>query len=322
MSNSDPLISFIIPAKNEEVLLPQTLKSIRQYASDLFVYEIIVVDNDSTDSTPSIAETYGACVISKETGTIGALRNAGSRIAKGKFLVFLDADVSITQQWCDVVGGVLQNIADDMPVITGSRCSVAEDAGWIADAWFRRAPMEHETTHVGTGHMIVGREAFDKLGGFDESLRTGEDYEFCERAKRQGGRVFENRNLRVVHYGVPATLLEFAKREVWHGSGDAESLSNMLKSKVAVLSLLFLLAHIWLVVSLIVSADEVMLYILPALLVLLIVAGSAIKKYYFSSVGVVLKNMVLYYFYFWGRSLSLLYRVFHIKESASPRVGR
>src|SRR5207253_897067 len=90
------MISFIVPAYNEETELPSTLGAIRAATSGLSQpVEIVVVDDASTDATPKIAEQAGARVVSIHRRQIAAARNAGARAARGEYLFFVDADTRI-----------------------------------------------------------------------------------------------------------------------------------------------------------------------------------------------------------------------------------
>src|SRR5205814_6990208 len=92
------MISFIIPAHNEEHELSKTLAAIRTAASGgAQPYEIIVVDDASTDATPEIASRAGAKVIPINRRQIAAARNAGGRAAEGEYLFFIDADTRINR---------------------------------------------------------------------------------------------------------------------------------------------------------------------------------------------------------------------------------
>src|SRR5438045_5583788 len=90
------MISFIVPAYNEEHELSKPLAAIRTAASGAAQpYEIIVVDDASTDATPEIASRAGAKVIPINRRQIAAARNAGGRAAEGEYLFFIDADTRI-----------------------------------------------------------------------------------------------------------------------------------------------------------------------------------------------------------------------------------
>src|SRR5204863_2905385 len=102
---SKPMISFIVPAYNEEHELSYTLAAIRETVSGATQpYEIIVVDDASTDATPKIASDAGAKVIAIDRRQIAASRNAGERAAQGEHLFFIDADTRINR--AHVSGGI------------------------------------------------------------------------------------------------------------------------------------------------------------------------------------------------------------------------
>jgi glycosyltransferase involved in cell wall biosynthesis len=92
------MISFIVPAHNEELELPATLAAIHAAAMDVAQpYQIIVVDDASTDATSEIAMRAGAKVVRIERRQIAAARNAGRQAAQGEYLFFVDADTRIKQ---------------------------------------------------------------------------------------------------------------------------------------------------------------------------------------------------------------------------------
>ena len=91
------LVSFIIPAYNEERLLGGTVDAIHQAARALGdPFEVIVADDASSDRTAAIAREHGAHLIAVEFRQIAATRNAGARAANGEMLVFVDADTIVT----------------------------------------------------------------------------------------------------------------------------------------------------------------------------------------------------------------------------------
>src|SRR5881398_2049198 len=85
------MISFIVPAYNEEAELPGTLRAIRSAASG-YEYEIVLVNDGSTDATGAIGEKFGARVISIERRQIAAARNAGAAAARGNVFIFVDSE--------------------------------------------------------------------------------------------------------------------------------------------------------------------------------------------------------------------------------------
>ncbi|MDH4134248.1 MAG: glycosyltransferase [Gammaproteobacteria bacterium] len=302
----NPEVSFIIPALNEEQHIGQTLGSIRRAMDSLYRYEIIVVDHGSRDRTASIAMAGGATVLSQRGGTIATLRNRGAAHSRGAVLVFLDADVELTSEWKLNFPEALQHLREQPTQITGSHCNAPSDGNWLERYWFRHFAEERNVSHIGTGHLIISRAAFESAGGFDEGLETGEDYEFCRRVVRRGGSVLNNPALEVIHRGFPATIKEFVRREAWHGRGDVRSWSDFRSSRVGIAAALFLLLHLLIPVALLLGAAGrwVMIGALAGIAGLLL--ASSLFKYGHSPWRVILVNAGIYYFYFLGRGLSVM----------------
>src|SRR4051812_37220387 len=102
------MVSFIIPAHNEELWLPRTLSaihaSVRACAEP---WEIIVVNDASTDRTEEIARQCGATVVNVNYRQIAATRNSGARSASGERLIFVDADTIVA---ASVVASALRSM--------------------------------------------------------------------------------------------------------------------------------------------------------------------------------------------------------------------
>ncbi len=170
---TSPAISFVIPAYNEELLLPRTLDSIHATARELRLdYEILVADDASTDRTGTIAADHGARVVSVSHRQIAATRNSGARAATGGLLVFVDADTVVP---VGPVAGALEAIASG-GVAGGSTCAFdGTIPGWARVLvpplmtlyrWARLTP---------GAFVFCTREAFDAVGGFDETVFGGEE---------------------------------------------------------------------------------------------------------------------------------------------------
>jgi glycosyltransferase involved in cell wall biosynthesis len=311
------VLSFIIPAFNEEENIANTLEMIKKHVPEVVQYEIIVIDHDSTDDTFNLAKKNGARVFKKRDGTVAALRNFGVKMSTGDVFVFIDADVVLTKEWNSAIHSVLNNIRSGNRIITGSWVCVPDQAGWIERYWFE--PLQTiSNTHVNSGHMLISRKLFDELSGFDENLETGEDFDISMRAKTLDIQVVENLSLKVVHIGYPKSLWEFIVREYWHGKGDATSVYAIARSKVAVTSLIYIALHAIAIISWSISYNTLMIYSTVLLIILLCVGVSA-TKYKLESVSVIGVNSILYYFYFFARSSSLLAGMFRRKMKKRQR---
>jgi glycosyltransferase involved in cell wall biosynthesis len=293
--------SFVIPAYNEEKNIVNTLDALKKYAPGDF--EILVVDHGSSDRTVELAEKNGVSVYIHPEGTIGGLRNYGVRKSSGEILVFLDADVLLTGEWAEHIGGVANQLSNGARILTGSWYSVPDNPNWIESCWFE--PLQHgKNTHINSGHLVISRKLFDEISGFDERLETGEDYDISMRAKAAGLQIVDNTQLRVIHEGYPKSLVEFIKREYWHGKGDAHTIKTVLSSKIAVIGVVFVMLHVMLFIAPFVAGMN-LVYALVAT-ILIIVFGMSLIKYGYRSLSMIFTNAFLYYCYFWARGISVL----------------
>jgi glycosyltransferase involved in cell wall biosynthesis len=178
------VISFIIPAHNEEAALGRTLEAIHDSARVTGqLYEIMVVDDASTDATAEVARQHQATVVPVNNRQIAATRNAGGRAARGERLFFVDADTTINPRAVaealrymekGAVGGggpVLFEGKVPLPVQLFAYFAIliAKLAGFTGGAF-----------------MFCTREAFQATGGFDERLFWAEEGVFGLALKRQG----------------------------------------------------------------------------------------------------------------------------------------
>ena len=179
------MISFIIPAHNEEHELPATLAAIRAAASGLQqVWEIIVVNDASTDSTPQIAEEAGTRIVSINRRQIAAARNAGARAAQGEYLFFVDADTRINR------AHVIDAIAAMDAGYAGGSARVAMDG--FVPIWGRMLLRGFSSVYFGLNlgagaFLFTTRRNFDVIGGFDEQYFAGEEVYFSLELKKLGG---------------------------------------------------------------------------------------------------------------------------------------
>lgn len=231
-------LSFIIPALNEEEHIGGVLDAIRDNVDRRFRHDVIVVDNGSSDRTVEIAGKKGAICLHAPGCTISTLRNLGASEARSEILVFMDADVFLTKDWGERVAGGIEKLHSQPHIITGSFCGISEENNWIERIWFApRTTRNEEINYMNSGHLVIHRSLFLKVGGFDPKLETGEDYEFCARARGMGARIENDPELKVAHAGYPKSIKHFFARERWHARGDYKSLKTLASSKPALVSL-------------------------------------------------------------------------------------
>lgn len=178
------MLSFIVPAYNEELELPSTIAAIRAAAASANQdYELIVVDDASTDATAEIARKAGAQIISINHRQIAATRNAGASVARGEILFFVDADTRIN------AAHIVDALAALRDGAVGGSARVAADGaiplwGRIFITVFCAI---YFANNLGAGaFLFTTRKNFDALGGFDESLFIGEEVYFSLAMKKLG----------------------------------------------------------------------------------------------------------------------------------------
>lgn len=182
--NLQTMISFIVPAHNEERLLGGTLQAIHAVVQALGEpCEVIVVDDGSTDRTAAIGREHGAQVVPVAHRQIAATRNAGARAAQGDVFIFVDADTLVHET---LVRLALQALRDGA---VGGGTVVRFDGAMPLHA---RVMVPLVVKLLQVGRLAAGcflfctRTAFEAVGGFDESYFAAEELGLSQALKRQG----------------------------------------------------------------------------------------------------------------------------------------
>lgn len=177
-------LSIVVPAYNEELLLPATLRALKVAVAAIGLpAEIVVVDDGSTDRTADIARGLDACVVPVALRHIAGARNAGGRVATGDLLIFVDADTIVpievlraavqTYEAGAVGGGAGVQYAVNDPrwavVVTAIVMWVLRRAKWAAGCF-----------------VFVRKDVFDRVGGFDERYFASEEIHFSRAVKKHG----------------------------------------------------------------------------------------------------------------------------------------
>ncbi len=294
-----PFVSIIVPAFNEAGSIEKCMESLRAQTYPRRRYEIIVVDNGSEDETILIARKYADLVLSVPDVNVSSVRNLGAKNAKGSIYAFIDADCVADSSW--VQNAV--NLINKEPCITGSRCRVPADATWVERAWFGdMATKRYAAVYINSGNLMVPAAIFNSLGGFNEKLVSGEDYEFCLRASSRV-RIISDPGVGVVHNGYPKTLHQFFLREVWHGIGAFGTVRHKWFDKPLVGTLVFLALVCLGVIGLIKGMGSLLIFFALGMLALLI-ASTWYKKGFSSGLERALQLLVLHFLYYSGRATS------------------
>jgi glycosyltransferase involved in cell wall biosynthesis len=178
------MISFVVPAYDEELLLGATLAAIRRAADACGeAHEVVVADDASSDRTAEVAERHGARVVRVAHRQIAATRNSGARAARGELLVFVDADTLIDAYVLRAALAALRSGA------VGGGCAVRFDGSVPAYARIVTPLLVASFRTLGFAcgcFVFCTRAAFEATGGFDEKLFGAEELAFSRALARLG----------------------------------------------------------------------------------------------------------------------------------------
>jgi glycosyltransferase involved in cell wall biosynthesis len=247
--NRRPFISVIIPAYNAAQHLEPCLDAL--LASSYAPYEILVVDDSSTDNTPWIARQKGVTVLeTPEQSGPAAARNQGALHAKGAILLFIDADVLAKQE---TVALVAERFVENPHVdaLFGSYDVDPPESNFLSQYknlshHFVHQQSSEEATTFWAGCGAIRKEVFRQVSGFDQERYPKpsiEDIELGYRLKNKGHKILLDKTLQVKHLkrwtlrtllradiflrAVPWSMLMLEKNEI------ADDLNLQLRSKVS-----------------------------------------------------------------------------------------
>lgn len=219
-------ISIIIPTLDEVSCLGRTLEAARRAAEHANLeYELIVPDNGSRDGSQDLARRLGAQVLDCPGLSIGALRNRGAAAASGDCLAFLDADMEVPPEWLTTWRAVH---GEDRADVLGLVHQAPPQAPWYARAWLQRLAAERDRPALldwlPTANLCLERVWFERVGGFDENLRSGEDKDLGLRLGQAGARLLSLPRPTVLNWGFEGSWREWLGKELWRQSSQAQLL--------------------------------------------------------------------------------------------------
>jgi glycosyltransferase involved in cell wall biosynthesis len=206
-------LSIIIPVRNGSATLRSVLTPLRE--GMLPGDELIVSDDGSTDGSGGLAESFSAVVVSPEVRRgAAAARNAGAAAASGDWLLFVDSDAVAPSGWRGMIEAMAVAGTDAIQAVYSREAPGRSPSTFYKNYYYHytftrriRGPF---ITGCGTFFFAVRREAFRRLGGFDERIQGAsiEDADFAERLSASGGRIALAPAIEVLH------LREYTFREL------------------------------------------------------------------------------------------------------------
>jgi peptidoglycan/xylan/chitin deacetylase (PgdA/CDA1 family) len=191
-------VSVIIPARNEEKYIESVIKSVK--AQDFNEYEIIVVDNGSTDKTAEIAENLGAKVVFEPTAGLPRAREKGRNVANADLLVYLDADMIVPPSY---LSKLICFFEENKKVVAISNPYLFYDGNWtikflekfifkiLFPLFHKLSKMLKLPVTLMGGNFAIRKKTLEEIGGFNKNLEFyGEDVDISKRISKKGDIAF------------------------------------------------------------------------------------------------------------------------------------
>lgn len=179
--------SIIVPAFNEADWLPRSIPVLQQAMAALPYHgEIIVTDNNSTDATAEIARQLGARVVFEPVNQISRARNTGARAARGKYLVFVDADTIVPTA---LLAQALDNLNGKRCVGGGAVVQFEQETGRLVHVVVALWNLLSRMLRLAAGCFFYCRKHdFEEVGGFSEAVYASEEIWLSRKLRRIGSR--------------------------------------------------------------------------------------------------------------------------------------
>jgi len=280
-----PKVSVIVPCYNEQSTIRLLLEAVREQTFPRAEMEVVIADGFSQDGTRDAIAAFqkdfpdlDVRVVDNTHRSIPSAVNTAIKASRGEIIVRLDAHSkpypdyvancvnALEEGRGDTIGGVWEIHPGDETLIAKSIAVAAAHPLGVGDAFYRHTKQAAEVDTVPFGSFR--RSLVDRVGFFDESLLTNEDYEFYTRVRKSGGRIWLDPSIRTIYFA-RATLGQLARQYRRYGFWKWRMLRrypNTLRWRQAlpplfVLSLILLVfASIFIPLLRFVLAGELLLY--------------------------------------------------------------
>lgn len=213
-------VSVIITTKNEEEVIGKLLQSLmRQKYNNI---EVILVDNYSTDNTLAIAKKFRKVRIYQYGPERSAQRNFGAKASRGKYILFLDADMELTE---DVISECVKvvEIGDFSGVVIPEE-SVASNF-WGEVKSFERSFYNEKGDPITDAARFFKKSTFTKVEGYDETITGPEDWDLPDRIREKGYKIGRSKG-RIYHHENEISLINLFNKKFYYGLNAHKYLSK------------------------------------------------------------------------------------------------
>ncbi len=223
------LISFVIPHYGREHLLVQAVQSIIDQSFDLEKVEVIIATQNSelSEAIKAYKRKIALTILPQSsTNTISMLRNQGVKQSKGKYIAFIDADVSISPDWISCMLEELENSADGRSIVSAIQAN-SEKAPAVEKirTILNNINRNKNVDALHGSNLFLKRDTFDATGGFPEDLKTCEDVYFTTEAGRFG-LLYLTSAATHIHLGEDKDYKIMFNKEIWRGQSNIQSIKG------------------------------------------------------------------------------------------------
>jgi len=221
-----PFVSVIVPVFNDEEQIKECIEKILEQTYPKDKYEIIIVDNNSTDNTPDIVKEYPVKLLhEKEIQSSYAARNTGIKEAKGEVLVFTDSDCKPTKTWLE--NGVRDLFLNDVGLVAGNVPFIFKNKKDLYEIYdsIEHIRQKHSVEKYGTAataNLFTKKKVFKEIGNFPNDVKSGGDRIWTHKATQNGFKIVYSPLAKVLH--PTRTKREVLKKKYRVGYGQVPNL--------------------------------------------------------------------------------------------------
>lgn len=215
------LVSVIITTKNEEAVIKRLLSSLRRQSYKNI--EILLIDNNSSDATKAIAKRFTNKIYNFGPER-SAQRNYGAKISKGKYIIFLDADMELSP---NILKECVEVCEKDLKI--GGVVIPEQSKGttfWEKVKGFERSFYNREGDEAIDAARFFTRQAFNKVNGYDETITGPEDWDLPETIRKSGYKIAGRINSKIYHYEEIDSLFDLARKKFYYALSSHRYLSK------------------------------------------------------------------------------------------------
>ncbi|MCI4624572.1 MAG: glycosyltransferase [Candidatus Magnetoovum sp. WYHC-5] len=213
--------SVIIPAYNAQKTIGMCLDALmKQTYTD---YEVIVIDDGSSDNTASIVNAYPVRYVRQENSGPACARNRGVSLSSGEVILFTDSDCIPSQNWISEMVSVFEADPEVVAIKGVYKTNQSQLIARFAQAEFEErydiCQKSKTISMVDTYSAAYKKDIFTTAGGFDESFPTAnnEDTELSYKMSSKGYKMVFNPKVVVYHLGHPSSVWDYMRKKFWRG---------------------------------------------------------------------------------------------------------